>query len=153
MYSLRKGCIQRQKYILHYDTQHGVSNSVSYLFLPWKTPQLKQVTIMFVQVGDSKMAGRNSSRRLQPEAERPPRLPVIFQSQGEGPSQPQWWNSSSKAASPESCNTCSNSIPSWGPSVQIHALWGHPYLSNPAEQARVKIFYLTQQLHYKCWKW
>lgn len=88
MYSLRKGCIQRQKCILHYETQHGVSNSVSYLFLPWKTPQLKQVTIMFVQVGDSKMAGRNSSRRLQPEAERPPRLPVIFQSRGRGQANP-----------------------------------------------------------------
>lgn len=83
MYSLGKGYIQRQKCILHYETQHGVSSSVSYIFLPWKTPQLKQITVMFVwlmvQVGDSKMAGRNSSRKLQPEAGR-----TLLQSQGRG---------------------------------------------------------------------
>lgn len=56
-------------------------------FLPWKTPQLKQITIMFVwlmvQVGDSKMAGRNSRRKLQPEAER-----ALLQSQGRGQAYP-----------------------------------------------------------------
>lgn len=86
MYSLGKGYIQRQKCILHYETQHGVSNSVSYIFLPWKTPQLKQITMfvwLMVQVGDSKMAGRNSSRKLQPEAER-----ALIQSQGRGQANP-----------------------------------------------------------------